>query len=328
MKSWNYKKINNWFVRILATIIVVIIISCSMTIDSIVQPSSISGGSTLPVTLNVRVTTNTGQTSKMMIAVLVPKLWHTASNANITFTSDISTGPQQMTLIPAGTPAPQGNGLDWPTLLATKIGNGGNLINDWEWVAFYSNADYALGGNVTVHATVSISMPVSNDNISFKLGYVVANSTDGLSGTDRYGSFFPGCFTVNAVGDLIDFCNPQLSTVEPRTALDNDIITINFDGGVAANNLQTAPEVYLCAKATTTSGTVIDKCAAVASTKLTSLGVGRWRIDLWPRKFFGLTDAQTLTKIEYFFTDATGATKVGYGGGASTTAFVYTFKCQ
>ena len=328
MKSWNFKKIGNYFVRIMATVIVIIIISCSMTIDSIVQPSSITGGTTLPVTLNVTVSTNTNQTSKLMIAVLVPKLWHVAANARITFTSEITTGAQPMTVIPAGTPAPQGNGLDWPNLLAAKIGNGGNLINDWEWVAFYSNSDYAIGGNVTVHATVSISMPVSNDPLSFKLGYVVANSSDGLSSTDRYGSFFPGCFTVNAPGDLIDFCNPQLSTIEPRTSLDNDIITVNFDGGVAANDLANASDIYLCAKATTTGGAVIDKCAAVASTKLTSLGVGRWRIDIWPRQFFGLTDDQKLTKIDYFFTDASGNVKVGYGGGTSTTAFTYTFKCQ
>ena len=328
MKSAKLKKINNYIVRIIATVIVVIIVSCSMTIDSVVQPMNISGGQTLPVTLNVKVTTNTSQTSKLMIAILCPKLWHVAANTHLTFTSDITTGAQQMTVIPAGTSAPQGNGLDWPNLLAQKIGNGGNLINDWEWVAFYSNADFSVGGNVTVNATVKITMPVSNDNLSFKLGYVVANSTDGLSGTDRYGSFFPGCFKVDGVGDLVDFCNPQLASVEPRTSLDNDIITINFDGGVAANGLQSATSVYLCATGVTTTGLRINKCAAIAGTKLTSLGVGRWRIDIWPRNFFGLTDVQTLSKIEYFFTDATGATQVGYGGGTSTTAFVYTFKCQ
>ena len=326
MKSWNLKKITNYFVRILATIVVIVIISCSMTIESIVQASSIGGGQTLPVTLNVKVETNSGQTSKLMIAILAPKLWHVRENTHLTFTSDITTGAQQMTVIPAGAPAPQGNGLDWPALLASKIGSGGNLINDWEWIAFYSNADFTLGDNATVRATVSISMPVSNDNLSFKLGYVVANSTDGLSQTDRYGSFFPGCFTVNGTGDLIDFCNPQLSSVEPRTSLDNDIITINFDAGVAANPLQNASNVYLCAKAFTTTGTTIDKCAAITSTRLTSLGVSRWLIDIWPRKFFDLTDSQQLTRIEYFFTDATGTQKVGYGGG--TAPFIYTFKCQ
>ncbi|MEO6720292.1 MAG: DUF4961 domain-containing protein, partial [Ferruginibacter sp.] len=130
MKYFKTKKIQNYLVRILATMIVMIIISCSMTIDTIVQPSSVNGGDILPVTLNVTVKTNSGQTSKLMIAVLVPKLWKIAQKGTATFTSDISTGAQQMTIVPAGAAAPNGNGLNWPTYLATKIGNGGNLIND------------------------------------------------------------------------------------------------------------------------------------------------------------------------------------------------------
>ncbi|CAN5616538.1 hypothetical protein BH11BAC3_BH11BAC3_46650 [soil metagenome] len=327
MKYFKSKKIRNYLVRIVSNMIVVIIISCSMTIDSVVQPSSVNGGEIIPVTLNVKVSTNVGQTSKLMIAVLVPKLWKASQKIKATFVSSVSNGPQQMTLIPAGTPAPNGNGLDWPTYLATKIGNGGNLINDWEWIAFYSNADYALGGNLDYTATVSLLIPTTDDNISFKLGYVVANSTDGLSGTDYYGSYFPGCFTVNGSGDLIDFCNPQLANVDPRTSLDNDIITINFDAGVAANGLENSSDIYLCAKAFTTAGDSINVCAATPQSKLTSLGAGRWRTDIWPRQFFGLTNEAThLTRLEYYFTDITGNIKVGYGGG--TAPFPYTFKCQ
>ncbi len=326
MKFFRSKKVLNYLVRAVATMIVILIISCSMTIDSVVQPSTINGGEILPVTLNVTVTTNESQTSKFMVAVLVPKMWHVASTATITFTSDITTGPQSMTAIPDGTPAPKGNGLNWPNLLASKIGNGGNLISDWEWVAFYSNADFTLGGNVTVHATVSINIPVTNDNLSFKMGYAVANSTDGLSGTDRYGTYFPGCLRVVGDGDLIDFCNPQLATIEPRTALDNDIITVGFDGGVVANELENASAVYLCATGITTNGENIEVCQQVPASKLVFLGAGRWRIDIWPRSFFSLNDDQTLARMEYFFTNETGNIKIGYGGGS--TPFLYTFKCQ
>jgi len=326
MKSFKIKKFENYLVRIVATLIVVIIISCSMTIDSIVQQDSINGGEVLPVTLNVKVKTDVDRTAKLMIAVLVPKLWKVAQKGTATFISDFSTGVQQMSVIPAGTPAPNGNGLDWPTNLANKIGNGGNLINDWEWVAFYSKSDYALGGNITVNVTVSLRLPTTTDNLSFKPGYVVANSSDGLSGSDYYGSFFPGCFRVNGTGDLIDFCNPQLATVEPRTSLDNDIVTIGFDAGVAANALDHATEVYICATGITTTGERITVCTTAAGSKLASLGAGRWSKDIWPRKFFSLNDNQQLSRMEYFFTDAARAVKVGYGGGADP--FLYTFKCQ
>lgn len=312
--------------KYLVMMLLVLVMGCSMTIESVIQPSVINGGETLVSTLHVNITTNAEQTSKFMIAILVPKMWNAREHATITFTSDITSGPQKMTAIPVGTPAPQADGLDWPAKLAATIGNGGNLINDWEWVAYYSDADYKVAANVEINATVTVSIPTTEDNISFKMGYVAANSTDGLSGTDRYGSFFTGCLRVNGTGDLIDFCNPQLSTIEPRTSLDNDIITINFDAGVIANPLSSASEVYLCASGITTDGQTIDACAAIDKTKLSSLGAGRFRLECWPRDFFAVPAGKTLQRLEYFFTNADGSVKVGYGGGAS--AFIYTFNCK
>lgn len=320
-----FKKYKKHWWKIAAAIVVIAVASCSTTIDSIDQPASINGGETLPVTLNVKIVADVAQTSKLMVGMLVPKVWKVSGNTSITFTSDITTGPQKMTLIPAGEAAPQGNGLDWPTLLATRIGNGGNLLNEYEWVAFYSDQAYSIGGS-TINVHVNIQTKVSNDNLSFKLGYVVANSSDGLSSTDRYGTYFPGCFQVIGTGDLIDFCNPQLSTVEPRAAYDNDIITVNFDGGVVPTGLDNASQIYLCATGTLTDGTVITKCIQNTGSALTQTGVGKWRIDIWPRQFFALTDAQHLSKMEYFFTDASGNIKIGYGGGED--AFKFTFNCQ
>jgi len=333
MKTTYLSKIRRWlkahpsyYWKAPVIILLLIIASCSIKIDSVVQPGSVNGGDILPVTLNVTIQTNAAQTSKFMVAVLVPKVWKASQNTTITFTSDITSGDQPMTLIPAGTPAPNGNGLDWPTYLVNKIGNGGNLLNDYEWVAFYSNAAYAVGGNVTVHATVSIKIKTSMDNLMFKLGYCVAESTDGLSDPQYYNSNFPGCFTVNGTGDLIDFCNPQLAVVDPRTSLDNDIITITLDGGVTLTALNNAAQVYLCAKGYLTNGDSVTVCTQTTDTQLRSLGLNRWQKDVWPRGYFHLSDNQRLARLAYFFTDASGSVMVGYGGG--TDPFTYTFKCQ
>jgi hypothetical protein len=319
-------KYKNLIWKIIGGLLLLIIVSCSMTIDSVVQPASVNGGDNLPVTLNVTIVTNQAQTSNFMVAVLVPKVWKARQNTSITFTSDISSGPQPMTVIPVGTAAPQGGGADWPTLLLNKIGNGGNLIADYEWVAFYSNASYSIGGNVTVHATVSLNIKTSPDNLSFKLGYCVANSTDGLSSSDRYGSYFPGCFQVNGTGDLIDFCNPQLSSVDPRTSLENDIVTVTFDGGVTPTALDNASQVYMCMTGVLTTGDSLSVCSPTDVTKMIPLGLNKWQKDFWPRKLFNLADNQHLSGLRYYFTDASGNNKVGYGGGAAP--FTYTFKCQ
>jgi hypothetical protein len=312
--------------KILGGLLLLIIASCSITIDNVVQPASVNGGAILPVTLNVTITTNQTQTSNFMVAVLVPKIWKVTQNATITFTSDITSGDQAMTPIAAGTPAPQGGGLDWPTLLATKIGNGGNLLPDYEWVAFYSNASYSVDANATIHATVSIKIKTTADNLLFKLGYCVANSTDGLSSTDRYAAAFPGCFQVNGTGDLIDFCNPQISTVDPRMSLDNDIITLTFDGGVQSTALDNASQVYLCISGITDIGDILSVCTQTDQTKMISLGLNKWQKDIWPRKLFNLPVNRRLTGLRYYFTDVTGGNKVGYAGGA--TPFTYTFNCQ
>ena len=324
--SGNRRITTNLIWKIIGGLLLLLFVGCSMIIDSFVQPASVNGGDILPVTLNVTITTNQEQTSNFMVAVLVPKIWKVAQNATITFTSDISSGNQAMTPIPAGTPAPQGGGLDWPMLLATKLGNGGNLLPDYEWVAFYSNTSYSVVGNTTIHATVSIKIKTSPDNLLFKLGYCVANSTDGLSGSDRYGSAFPGCFRVNGTGDLIDFCNPQLANVDPRTSLDNDIITLTFDGGVQSTPLDNASQVYLCISGITDKGDSLSVCTQTDQTKMISLGLNKWQKDIWPRKLFNLTDDRHLTGLRYYFTDATGGSKVGYAGGAAP--FTYTFRCQ
>lgn len=328
MKWFKLKRNYSYIWKILAALLVIVIASCSITIDSVDQPNSIAGGQTLPVTLNLTVKTNSSGSNILMVAVLVPKVWHVRdNNAVISFTSDLTSGPQPMSIIPVGTPAPQANGLDWPTLLASKIGGGGNLLSDWEWVAFYANSPVSFAANVTFGVTVNIQIKVSNDNLLFKLGYVVADSQDGLSDPQYYNAFFPTtCFAVNGTGDLIDFCNPQFSTVTSRTSLDNDIITVSFDGGVGSTPLDSVSQIYLCATGITTDSTRINVCNPVSQTQLTSLGLNRWRIDLWPRSFFNLTDDQHLAKMEYYFTDATGNIKVGYGGGSSP--FTYTFKCQ
>jgi hypothetical protein len=327
MKLKKYLKEHpSYWWKVPGVILLLVIVSCSVKIDTVDQPASVNGGDILPVTLNCHIVANDPRTTKWMVAVLVPKVWKAAQNTTITFTSKKTTGDQAMTLIPAGTSAPQGNGLDWPTLLVNRIGNGGNKLNDYEWVAFYSNLAYNIVNGDDFDITVSIKIKTSEDNLSFKLGYCVAESSDGLSDPQYFSYNFPSqCFEVHGTGDLIDFCNAQVAVIDPRTSLDNDIITVSYDAGLLAPPLSDIPEVYLCAKGYTTDGDSVSVCEQTARTKLDALGLNRWRKDLWPRGFFKLSDNRHLSKMSYYFTDVTGTVKVGYAGGADP--FTYTFKC-
>lgn len=316
-----------WKVSLLLVLTLLVIFSCSITIDSVDQPDSVNAGETLTSTLHVTIKTNaTRDNTKFMVAMLVPKMWNTATNADITFTSSITTGTQRMTAIAPGVAAPQASGRDWPTLITDVIGNGGNLLPGWQWVAFYSNTAYNVKENDEITVTITIKVKVSQDNLSFKLGYVVANNSDGLSDPQYYASAFPGCFRVFGTGDMTDFCNPQIATVDPLNSLENDIITLNFDAGVIDNALKDVNDIYICLKGVTTAGDTLDFCAQDSRTKLSTYALKKWRIDLWPRSFFKLKPDQHLVSMVYYFTDKTGQMKVGKDG-TGAEPFVYTFKC-
>ncbi|UAY55281.1 DUF4961 domain-containing protein [Arachidicoccus terrestris] len=324
----NTKRTRWWQAALLLIAGFLVIVSCSITIDSIDQADSVNGGDTLSSTLHVTINTNdTRNNTKFMVALLVPKSWNSAAHSKITFTSSITTGTQTMSPVAPGVAAPQGGGKDWPTVIAEKVGNGGNLLPGWEWVAFYSDNAYSVVANLAITVTISIKVKVGVENLSFKLGYVVANSSDGLSGTDYYASAFPGCFRVFGQGDLLDYCNPQLSTVDPLKSLENDIVTLNFDGGIIDTELKDADEVYLCMKGVTTNGDTLNACAQDDRTKLTSYALKKWRIDLWPRQFFKLGQDQHLSGLVYYFTDKTGQKLVGKDG-TGATPFTYTFSCE
>jgi Domain of unknown function (DUF4961) len=319
--------------KIALTVSIGIVVGCYLTINSVTQPASVSGGSILPITLNTTISTNNPQTSALVIGVLVPTLWNASANTTMTFTSDITTGPQPMTLIPPGTPSPNGGGLSWQTDLLNTIGHAGNLIPEYEWIAFQSNTTYAVNSNTTFNVQVNIQIHVPVNNVYFKMAYVIAESGDGLHSsdygdpsTDYYGTFFPAPIRVNGTGTLLDFVNPQLSVVVPGYSTDNDIITIPFNSTVAANGLSAASQVYLCATGYLSNGDSIQVCQQTSKTQLQPLGAGNWQFDMWPRGFFGLSPGQSLDSLGYYFTDVTGATKVGYAGGSSP--FSFTFGCQ
>ena len=328
-KRWSYI----W--KIAGTVAVIVIVACSVTVNSVDQPASVNAGQPLNITLNATIVSNNPQTSNLIIGVLVPKVWNASANMTMTFSSTISSGNQPMSVIPSTTPSTGGNGLNWPTDMLNTLGHAGNLIPEYEWVAFESTAQYTIGTNATVPIVVNITINVGQANVNFNMAYVVCESGDGLHSTaysdpstDYYGTFTPTTpLRVYGTGTLLDFVNPQLSVATPSTALDNDIISIPFNSTLLTNGLSSATAVYLCATGYTSAGDSITVCQQTSKTALQSTGQGNWQIDMWPRGFFNLTTGQTLDSLHYFFTDPTGTVKVG-SGGSTTSPFSFTFNCQ
>ncbi|HTJ13478.1 MAG TPA: DUF4961 domain-containing protein [Dinghuibacter sp.] len=329
-KRWNLL----W--KIGGTVAILVIVACSVTINTVTQPASVNAGDVLNVTLTGTISTNSNPTANLMVGFLVPKVWNAAANAKVTFTSNISNGPQGMSSIPTSQPAPNGNGLSWQTDLMNTLGHAGNLIPEYEWVAFYSDQAYPTSDNTDYTVTVNIQIPVGQTNLWFNMEYCLAESNDGLHSTvfsnwpptSYYSAYIPSTpIRVYGPGTLVDFIHPQLSVVTPSTALDNDIIALPFNSTLVSNGLSNATSVYLCATGYTNAGDSIQVCQQTSKTQLVSQGAGQWQIDIWPRGFFNLPAGKTLDSLHYFFTDAAGGNKVGYGGGTDT-AFTFIFNCQ
>jgi len=313
---------------IFAILAALIIAACVSTITSINQPASVNAGETAHIELGIQWKENAGpNTERQVIGICVPRSWNASVNTTMHLTSDVGNGT--MSLIPDGATEPS-SGLSWKAAFTKKFGIGPNVIDDMEWIVFWSDDKYTVPNQTTENAVIYIDIKTSMDNLQFKPGYAMCEDGDGLSdgNTGYYTKAFGSCLQVaNGEGDIQDFCNPQIGIGDPSSSTDNDLITIKYDGNLDSTSLPTLDKIYLCAKAYTSDAQTIDVCAQDNVSKMTALGSKKWRIDLWPRKYFQVPSGKTLTKIEYYFTDQSGSIKTGYGN-TTTTPFVYSFKCK
>jgi len=301
--------------------------ACVSTIVNIQQPTIVAAGDTAHIVLDIQwKETNEDHTDRQVIGICVPKSSNAGSNTKMYLVSEI--GESGMSKVPAGATEPS-SGLEWAEAFTKKFGIGPNLIDDMEWIVFWSDIKFFVANQSLVNAKIFINIKTGPDNLMVKPGYAMCEDRDGLSDSNSgyYTSAFGNCLEVNeGEGDVVDFCNPQIGIGEPSNATDNDLITIRYNGLLDETGLKNESEVFLCATAFTSDGETIEVCGSEDIAQLRSIESKRWRIDMWPRKFFNLRDDQTLTRIEYYFVDRTGTFKTGYGNTADP--FKFTFKCK
>lgn len=332
--------------RLCAFVLVGLVFSyCYTKILSATYPGTAAVGETIPITLTIRAQAQFGNldihSNNIICAVLLPKGFKGAENLSGTYTSDIGNG--NMVVLPATAQALT-TGLTWQTYMFNKFGLAGNLINDMEWVILQTDKKLGYKSPDTYNGIINLKLKVGADGnpTLYKPSFVICNTENGLAedgfttapydATAQYYNQFKTttCFEVTGgTGDLVDFCNPQLTSVDPPKSLDNDFVTLTYDNTVTTTLLNNAPAVYLCATANLKDGTTKTVCEQTDRTKLTqtTAASGKYKITIWPRNLFGITETQTIASISYFITDQTGTTKVGYGN-SSVTPFGYKFICN
>jgi hypothetical protein len=272
-------------------------------IDNVVQPISAKAGETITIMVNATIPqTKTSPANRIIFAYLVPRDWNAAANSVITYTSGRGNG--KMTLMPPGKPA-TGFDRDWPGILMSRFKMGPNQVRDMEWVTFQSDTTYpSVEGSPGVKGIIKIVTTVGKQNEIVRPGYFVGTG-DGIDPENNpvYGN---DLHIVGGKGQLLDFSHPEQATIVPARSVDNDYITITFDGNVRPTSLTASTTIFLQAKAFTKDGQVIQVVERNATTRLAPLGDNKWSIQIWPRAFFRLKKGQSLSKMEYYFTNRAG----------------------
>jgi hypothetical protein len=266
-------------------------------------------------------------TTQLLAGIMVPKSWNARENAVLTFTSPKGNGVMRM--IPDAEIEPV-SGLSWHQAAKKMFGIGPNLVDDFEWIVYRSTQSYTFRNNEDIGFDVKVECNVGAENMLVRLGFYVGSSIENLrpEDTDYKKVAFSQVFEVTGgEGDLIDFVNPQLATVQPVRTLDNDIITLTFDAGVTHTVLDNQEDVYVTIRCFDEDGLLIDEInEQTDKTRLRSIGGKKFLLDFWPRGYFNVERDQRIARLEYFYTDASGTLRVGYGN--TEEPFSYTFRCQ
>ncbi len=329
MKKLFTLKIAYYFYMLIGLFVVVFLAECGLTALSVDVPASGDANQVVTFTMHCGAEprlVNETYTTRLLVGIMVPKNWNAKAGTTVSFTSPKGNGV--MALIPDSEIEPA-SGLSWPAAAKKRFGIGPNLVDDFEWIIYRSTASFTFSNNEDISFDVQVKCKLGAENMLARLGFYCGSSKENLRPDDvDYTKYtFSNVFEVkNGTGDLVDLVNPQLGKLEPVKSLDNDIVTLTFDAGVTPTSLSNTDDIYLCAKAFDADGAVTEVCEQTTKTKLSPIGGKRYRIDLWPRGFFNTAAGKTLSRIEYYYTDASGAQRVGYGN--TDDPFKYTFKCQ
>lgn len=307
-------------------------------------------GEVATFTIDAHIESAEDQTRKFLVAILVPKSWNARENTTITYTAtgkedgvtSYPMSPVETKLVPKNSKTP------WSELLMAEYGVGTNVLNDMEWVAFSTNKIYAIKQHDQVKMKFTIKCKTGNKNLCFKPGFFINFAEDDFPGNDEQGMKYKKymsskeCFeVVEGIGGTIDFCAFHYYKAEPLAALQDDFVTISFLGDTYTNNLIKADAVYMEATAYTDNGKVYkidEKSEKTLMTKEDRASSNKYNLTIWPTEFFGVQDGETITRIDYIFTNKDGTVSITYtddkiaAGGSEVEGekepFMYELLCE
>lgn len=269
---------------------------------------------TFVVTGHVDVSGDRDDADILVFAMLAPRSWNIRYNVVPTYRATEALDwddEQTMSVIPNTSSPKNMPGYTWPEALMERFGLGPNRFNDMEWVAWQADVPVWIYNGGHPQYEITIKCKVSDDNLTANLGFFVNDVADGMTGDDKYYKVaYSDPFTVyGGIGEEIDFSKLRFNTVEPSRALQDDLITFTFSGDAYENDLIEAEAIFFEGTAYTASGAQYTVNARNEETLMRreNTFTHTYTTTLWPMGFFNVPEDETITHIDYVFTNRDGS---------------------
>lgn len=325
MKTSSKQKIKSYKTGSLLLLIMLIMIGCvyldSVSINQGTDEEPIywvKAGEVATFTVKGHIEAAEDQTRRFLVAILVPKSWNARENTTVTYIADgVEDGYTSLPMSPVDTKlVPKNATVPWSELLMAEYGVSTNVLNDMEWVAFRTDKLYAIKNHDYANITITIKCKAGPKNLRFKPAFFINFAEDDFPGDDKYKKYSPGnqCFeVVEGDGSVTDFCAFHFNKTEPLAALQDDYVTFSFLGDIYSNDLVKADAIYMEATAYTDNGhtyVVDEKSEKTLMTKEDRDFSNVYNLTIWPAGYFSIPEGETITRIDYIFTNADGTVNI------------------
>ncbi len=354
MKQYLKNKIKGYHFLVLAGIIGIAVTGC-VYLDSFSVTQIIDGKEVNYAYANTEATfTITGHIEchedhngvNFVVAFLVPKSWNVLENGKVTYKCDLAEDHDMilnMSPVPTASLPKNGGGRTWVECLTQEYKVGTNVLDDMEWVVYQTNEKWNIINNQFPYYTVWLKTNVGEKNLKCYLGAFVNHTDDGFGGgvDHKKVTFSPDRFEViGGKGPVIDFCDRHYNKVSPMTSLQNDLVTLTFNGDIADNQLASMEKVYVNGTAYDDEGNAYELTEKSERTLMTRENAysNTFNITVWPIELFNMPVTAQMTHFDYYFTNADGTVRITKSHDdyvidnikipANEVPFTFTFECE
>ena len=307
------KYLKKYRVLMIVFILPFILMMC-MTIVKITNPDNPQVNSDVNIGVDLKLVPENDDNTQMVFAVLAPKSWHLADNAELTFsTSGYTKGDitnERMILMLDAETEPT-TALSWPTALQSEIGLMGNL-GPVEWVVFHSQTTFIITDEdeklITAH--VNIKLTTGSQNIKLFMGYFFCGRHNGFDSDyypDKPTNYMSKVLTVTGGSNpMLDYTTVSLVSTTPSTFGWGDVFAINFESeaGPVETGLKGVGKVYIYGKAIYNGGNDSSIVDIVSDkTLMEQIGETTYQKYIYPKEFFNLPDDAVITRAYFHFTN-------------------------